>query len=105
MEWVNSVVHFFQSGFYGVNVAQGLIISAIAAYMLSDWRRILVASLFAVFAHFAVDIMLPVFRGGAFRLPPLVEMDFWWNFLRLWAGYLIVINVFYAVKRALGVGH
>ena len=104
MEFVNTVIGFFQAGFHGVNVAQGLIIAAIAAYMMDDWRRVLVVSVAAVFAHFAVDTMLPVFRGGAFRLPPLVEIDFWKNFLRLWAGYLIVINVFFAVKHVLGIG-
>lgn len=105
MEILNQIVSFFQTGFYGVNVAQGLIIAAIAAYLMSDWRRVLVVALGCVFVHLAVDVMLPVFRGGAFRLPPLVETGFWINFLRLYAGYLIVVNVFYAVKRVLGIGH
>ena len=72
---------------------------------MSDWRRVLVVALGCVFAHLLVDVMMPVFRGGAFRLPPLVETGFWVNFLRLYAGYLIVVNVFYAVKRLLGGGH
>jgi hypothetical protein len=73
--------------------------------MMNDWRRVLVVAVGAVFVHLAVDVMLPVFRGGSFRLPPLVEYGFWMNFLKLWAGYLIIINVFYALKRVLGVGH
>lgn len=105
MEVLNHIVSFFQTGFYGVNVAQGLIIAAIAAYVMNDWRRVLVVALACVFAHLLVDLMLPVFRGGAFRLPPLVEVGFWQNFLRLYAGYLIVVNVFYAVKQLLGGGH
>ena len=105
MEILNQIVGFFQAGFYGVNVAQGLIIGIIAAYLMSDWRRVLVVALACVFAHLAVDVMLPVFRGGAFRLPPLVETGFWINFLRLYAGYLIIVNVFYALKRVMGVGH
>ena len=105
MEALNHIVSFFQMGFYGVNVSQGLIIAAIGAYIMEDWRRVLVVALACVFAHLAVDVMLPVFRGGAFRLPPLVEVDFWQNFLRLYAGYLIVVNVFYFVKRLLGIGH
>lgn len=105
MDILNQIVGFFQTGFHGVNVAQGLIIGIIAAYLMSDWRRVLVVALGCVFAHLAVDVMLPVFRGGSFRLPPLVETGFWINFLRLYAGYLIIVNVFYAVKRVLGVGH
>jgi hypothetical protein len=105
MDILNQVIGFFQTGFYGVNVAQGLIIAAIAAYLMNDWRRVLVVALGCVFAHLLVDLMLPVFRGGSFRLPPLVETGFWINFLRLYAGYLIVVNVFYAVKRLLGGGH
>jgi hypothetical protein len=105
MEILNTIVSYFQTGFYGVNVAQGLIIAAIAAYIMNDWRRVLIVAVAAVFAHLAVDTMLPVFRGHAFKLPPLVEYGFWQNFLRLFAGYLIIINVFYAVKRVLGVGH
>ena len=105
MEILNQIISFFQTGFYGVNVAQGLIIAIIAAYLMTDWRRVLVVALGCVFAHLLVDVMLPVFRGGAFRLPPLVETGFWINFLRLYAGYLILVNVFYAVKRLLGGGH
>jgi hypothetical protein len=103
MEFFDQIIGFFQTGFHGVNVAQGLIIAAIGAYMMEDWRRVLVVALACVFAHLAVDTMLPVFRGGAFRLPPLVETGFWVNFLRLYAGYLIVVNVFYALKRVLGI--
>jgi hypothetical protein len=105
MEILQTIMSFFQTGFYGVNAAQGLIISIIAAYLMSDWRRVLVVALGAVFIHIAVDVMLPVFKGHAFRLPPLVEQSFWITFLKLWAGYLITINVFYAVKRVLGVGN
>lgn len=105
MEVLNQIISFFQAGFYGVNVAQGLIIAAIAAYVMTDWRRILVVSLACVFAHLLVDLLLPVLSGGGFRLPPLVEVGFWQNFLRLYAGYLIVVNVFYFIKRLLGIGH
>ena len=105
MDILNQIVSFFQTGFYGVNIAQGLIIAAIAAYMMNDWRRVLVVALACVFAHLLVDLLLPVFRGQGFRLPPLVEVGFWQNFLRLYAGYLIVVNVFYLIKRMLGIGH
>jgi hypothetical protein len=105
MDVFNQIISFFQTGFYGVNVAQGLIIAAIAAYMMNDCRRVLIVALGCVFVHLLVDTLLPVFRGGSFTLPPLVETGFWVNFLRLYAGYLIVVNVFYAVKRLLGIGH
>lgn len=94
------VASYFQTGFYQVNAVQGLIIAAVAAYMLSDWRRILFVTAGAVVVHAIFDVMIPVLGGhAAFRLPPLVEMEYWRHLLQLYAGYLIVISVLYVIKR------
>ena len=94
------VAAYFQAGFYKVNAVQGLIIAAVAAYMLSDWRRILFMTAGAVVVHAIFDVMIPVLGGNAaFRLPPLVEMEYWRHLLQLYAGYLIVISVLYVIKR------
>ena len=98
--YLNDVTAYFQSGFYSVNAVQGLLIAAIAAYWLQDWRRILVIALGAVIVHAIIDVMVPILGGrGALRLPPLVELEYWRHLLRLYAGYLIVISVFYVIKR------
>jgi hypothetical protein len=98
--YLNELTTFLQSGFYSVNAVQGLLIAAISAYYLQDWRRILVIALGAVIVHAILDVMVPILGGrGALRLPPLVELEYWRHLLRLYAGYLIVISVFYVVKR------
>lgn len=98
--YLNEVTTFFQSGFYSVNAVQGLLIAAIAAYYLHDWRRIVVIALGAVVVHAIIDVMIPILGGrGALRLPPLVELEYWRYLLKLYAGYLIVISVFYLVKK------
>ncbi len=105
---VDTLAAYFQSGFYRVNAVQGLIIAAAAAYLMGSWRRIFIVALGAVVAHAVFDVMLPVLaNGGAFRLPPLVELEYWKYLLRLYAGYLIVISVLYVVKRVVlrGGGH
>lgn len=103
--YLNDVTAYFQSGFTSVNAVQGLLIAAVAAYYLSDWRRILVIALGAVIVHAVIDVMMPILGGrGALRLPPLVELEYWRHLLRLYAGYLIVISVFYVVKRLVARG-
>jgi hypothetical protein len=98
--YFNEVTNFFQSGFYTVNAVQGLLIAAICAYYLNDWRRIFVIALGAVIVHAVIDVMIPILGGrGALRLPPLVELEYWRHLLKLYAGYLIVISVFYVIKR------
>jgi hypothetical protein len=97
---LNEVATYFQSGFYSVNAVQGLLIAAISAYYLSDIRRLFVIALGAVIVHAMIDVMIPILGGrGALKLPPLVEVEYWRHLLQLYAGYLIVISVFYVVKR------
>jgi hypothetical protein len=43
--------------------------------------------------------MIPVLgRNAAFRLPPLVDVEYWRYLLALYIGFLIIIPVFYLVK-------
>ncbi len=105
-EILNAVLEYFQSGFYKVNAVQGLLIAAIAAYVMPNWRRIWVIAAGAVVAHVVLDIVIPVLaRSGSFHLPPLVELEYWKYLLKLYAGYLIVVSVFFLAKRVLLRGH
>lgn len=94
-----TVNEYMQTGFYKVNAIQGLLIAIVAAYFLPKWNRLFIVALGAVLAHAILDVMIPVVgRNAAFRLPPLVDIEYWRYLLALYIGFLIVIPVFYLVK-------
>jgi hypothetical protein len=104
MEWIQQFIaaanDYMQTGFYKVNAVQGLIIAMVAAYLLSKWGRIFVIAVGATLVHAIFDVMIPVLaRSAAFRLPPLVDLEYWRYLLALYIGFLIVISVFYVLKR------
>ncbi len=93
---------YMQNGFARVNALQGLLIAIGAAFVLQRWAGVFVVALAATFIHIIVDIMLPVLASSAaFKLPQLVDADYWQYVLTLYVGYLVVITAFYAVKRVL----
>jgi hypothetical protein len=103
MEWIQQFLaaanDYLQTGFYKVNAVQGLLIAVVAAYFLQRWSRLFVVALGATLVHVALDVMIPVLgRNAAFRLPPLVDVEYWRYVLALYIGFLIVIPVFYLVK-------
>lgn len=96
----NDVNAYAQTGFTQINAVQGLLIAIGAAYLLHSWSGVFVMAVGAVVVHVIFDVMLPVLaNGAAFHLPPLVDGDYWRYLLTLYVGYLIVITVFYIVKR------
>jgi hypothetical protein len=114
MEFVQQVLatinEYMQTGFYKVNAIQGLLIAIVAAYTLPKWNRLFIVALGAVLAHVILDVMIPVVgRNAPFRLPPLVDFEYWRYLLALYIGFLIIIPVFYLVKimvlRGSGGGH
>lgn len=101
MPYVNMVWDYFRAGFYEVNAILGLLIAIAAAYTMDAYKRIFVVALGAVVVHLVAEVMLPVLaNGAAFRLPPVVEMSYWQKIVALYAGFLVVITLFYVVKRA-----
>ena len=114
MEWIqqfiSAVNDYMQTGFYKVNALQGLLIAIVAAYLLPKWSRLFVIALGATLVHAIFDVMIPVLaRNAPFRLPPLVDVEYWRYLLAIYIGFLIIIPVFYAVKllvlRGGGGGH
>jgi membrane-bound metal-dependent hydrolase YbcI (DUF457 family) len=98
-QFLAAVNDYMQTGFYKVNAVQGLLIAIVAAYLLPAWSRLFVVALGAVLVHVLLDVMIPVLgRNAAFRLPPLVDIEYWRYLLALYIGFLIVIPVFYLVK-------
>ena len=108
-EILQTIWSYFQVGFYHVNTVQGLLIAAVVAYMMGNWRQLLPSTFLAVLAHAILNIMIPVLASGAaVKLPPLVELSYWKSMVALFAGYLIVVSVFFIVKTILlrrGGGH
>lgn len=96
----NDLNAYMQTGFAHINALQGLLIAIGAAYFLYNWSNVFAVAVAAVVVHVMVDVMLPVLANNApFKLPPLVDGDYWRFLLTLYVGYIIVITVFYIVKR------
>lgn len=101
-ELFNTTFAYMETGFYRINAVQGLLIAIVAAYLMPVWGRVFVFALGAAIAHLVLDVMLPVLaNGAAFRLPALMEADYWRYALTLYVGYLLVITVFFVIKRML----
>lgn len=106
METANTIFHtvlqYAQTGFEQVNAVLGLIIAIVAAFILPKYSRILVFSIGAVLVHEVVMTLMPVINGsGALRLPEVLQGYFWNQVLFLFIGYLIIITIFYVLRRAL----
>ena len=102
----NATVAYMETGFYRINAVQGLLIAMVAAYLMPTWGRVFVMALGAMIAHLVLDVMLPVLaNNAAFRLPPLMDSEYWRYALALYVGYLLVITVFFVIKRMMVGGH
>jgi hypothetical protein len=97
---VNAAWDFFREGFNQVNAVEGLVIALIAALFVPAWKRVWAVALGATLVTAILNVMLPVLADhAAFRLPPLMEPGFWRFMAVLFVGYLIVIGVFFFLKR------
>lgn len=102
MDLLDQFIEFLRTGFNEVNQVQGLLIALAATVFLGSWKQWLPISVLAVAVHIAVDVFAPVLQGNAeFRLPDIMSEPFWSQAGFLFAGYLVVIGVFYFLKRLL----
>lgn len=101
MQYAQPVLDFFAAGFNQVNAVQGIIIGVLAAFVLREYRRILVVSLVAAIVHVVVDAAMPVIQGAELKLPPLADLGWWQYAATLFVGYIVIITVFYILKRLL----
>jgi hypothetical protein len=105
--YLHVVVNFFRDGlhdgFAHINAALGLIIAVVAAFMLGSWRNIWQIALGATIFHLVAEIMIPVLANQSrFSLPPdLLETSYWKTAFALYLGYLLVIAVFFFLKKNL----
>ena len=103
--YLHEIIDFFRQGFHEgfahVNAVLGLIIALVAAYMLSSWKKIWTMALGATLVHLVSEVMLPVIvNRSRFELPPnLIDLSYWRSAVALYLGYLIVIAVFFFIKK------
>ena len=90
--FLTEVWNAFRAGFYLVNNGTGILIAFVAAFMIDGYRQIGVAVLASTVAIQAWEFLQNGFR----KLPPLVEIGFWFEMLQMALGFFIVITVFYA---------
>ena len=97
---LNDLNDYLQTGFSQINALQGLLIALGAAYFLQSWAGVFIVAAGATVVHVIADVMIPVLAKSAeFKLPPLVEGDYWKYLFALYVGYVVVITAFYVVKR------
>lgn len=100
--YLDSLLAFMRTGFNEANQTQALLIALAATIFMQSWRQWLPVAVLAVVVHVAVDVIVPVLAGrGEFRLPPLMEGEFWQMAGARFVGYLIVIAIFFMIKRLL----
>ena len=97
---LNSIWDFFREGFDHVNAVEGLVIAIVAALLVPAWHRLWAVALGATVANLIVDTFIPVVAyHQSFRLPPVMDPQYWRFALVLFVGYLVVIGVFFFIKR------
>ena len=95
------IIDGLRASFAHINAALGLLIAAFFAYSLNDLKRIWVVAIGATLVHLVALVMLPVLANNeSFRLPPnLLTRSYFDMALSLWFGYLVVIALFFFIKR------
>jgi hypothetical protein len=96
----NAFYDMIRAGFYEVNDVRGILIAAVGAYVMHEYRRIPFIVLGCVIADMVVRVLGPVIvNKSAIRLPPLVETGFWWQVLAIAFGYFVIVSALYLVKQ------
>lgn len=103
--YFNEVMDFFNSGFHEgfshVNAVLGLIIALLATFGMSRWGKLWAMALIATIVHLVAEVMIPVVANHAqFALPAdLLQGSYWRTAAAIYLGYVIVIAVFFFIKR------
>lgn len=96
------VLDLFRSGFNQVNAVLGLIIALIASFQLAAWKKLWEMALAALVFHIVALTLAPAIdHGAAIRLPALLDLTTWHNWLAIYVGYIVLIAVFYFLRTRL----
>lgn len=101
-EQLDKAGDFIKEGFDNVNEPMGLIIALVAALLIKTWKRMGIIVLGAVAMHLILRQVAPVMagRGEELRFPDMFGSEWWYFATTLFAGYFILITVFYAIRTA-----
>lgn len=98
-DFFNPILEYFQNGFATVNAWQGAAVALIAVFLMSRWGQILIVTLGAAIVYLLVEHFYPIVMGQReFELPYVTEQSFWVRLGAVYAGLLIIIAMFFAVK-------
>lgn len=96
---LNVIIDFFRDGFAHVNAVLGLLIAIYSAYRMHEWKDLWKLALGAVVIYILAMVLIPVIDHDApFRLPPLLDTEYWKFVLSLFLGYIVAIAAFFFVK-------
>ncbi|MEQ9518526.1 MAG: hypothetical protein RLN89_03700 [Parvibaculum sp.] len=99
---LNQALALFQQGFDTVNSIQGLVIALIAAFLMRQYKQILVWSVIATITHEVVSGVRRHLAGDASPLPNLTDIDGDLKLIGIrFLGYIIAITILYIVRRIL----
>ncbi len=106
---MDTILNFFapgldllRSGFNQVNAVLGLIIALIASFQLSAWKKLWEIALAALVFHIVALTLAPAIdHGASIRLPALLNLTTWHNWLAIYVGYIILIAVFFFLRTRL----
>ncbi len=101
-QFFGDVLTLFRSGFNQVNAYLGLIIALIAAFQLSQWKKLWEVALAALLFHVVALMLAPVIdHGAAMRMPALLDASVLRNWLAIYVGYVILIAIFFFIRMRL----
>ena len=99
-EYLDQAVQVLREGFTQINDPKGLLIALAATLFMRSWGQWIPAALVSTILYILIEHFAPILAGrGEFALPPLTEGDFWTRVGILLVGFLLVIGLFFFVKR------
>lgn len=103
---ITVVLQFLNASYHGVNNYQGIIIAIFAVVLMGSWRQLLPIALGASIVKLVVDALLPVvtksgINTSEIKLPEFMTGAFWNDLATLYVGFLILLAMFFAVKKVL----
>jgi hypothetical protein len=100
--YLNTALAFLTDGYNQVNGPQGLIIALLAVVVMQSWGQLLAVTVGATIAYAVVEAVRPiVLSNGALKLPPVTDPAYWVTLGALYVGLLVIIAMFFAVKKVL----
>lgn len=98
--YLDQAIEVLRAGFTQINDPKGLLIALAATVFMRSWGQWIPAAIVSVLIYIAIEHFAPVLAGqGQLALPPLMEAGFWTRTGILLVGFLIVIGVFFFLKR------